>query len=131
MNLSSFVGRWSFVLFGVGLGLVFAVADLAQGVPPIHALIAFAVVAGYGLALTLLRSRSETASALAGRPVDERWQDASLRAVAASGMVGAIVALGGFVIAEATGHDGMEFAIVAGAVGLAYIISVVWFRVRG
>jgi len=46
-------------------------------------------------------------------------------------MVGAIVALGGFVIAEATGHDGMEFAIVAGAVGLAYIISVVWFRVRG
>ena len=80
--------------------------------------------------LSLFRTRSETASVLAGSPVDERWQAINLHALAGAGLVGAVVSLGGFVIAEASGHDWSGFAIVAGTVGIAYIGGVIWFRSR-
>ena len=89
-----------------------------------------AIVAGYTVILTLLRSRSETASVLSGLPVDERWQAINLHALATAGMIGALVALGGFAVAVATGHDASGFAVVAGAVGISYIGAVIWFRSR-
>ena len=98
--------------------------------PPGRALTDLAIVAGYTVVLALLRTRSETASVLAGAPVDERWQAINLHALAAAGLVGAVVELGGFVVAEATGHDWSGFAIVAGTVGIAYIGGVIWFRSR-
>jgi hypothetical protein len=131
MSLGSHLNRWSIVLTGVVLGIVFAAVDLVQGVSPVRAAIAFAIVAGYALAISAFRSRSETASALAGHPVDERWQAINLRAVAVAGQTGAFAALAGFLIAEATGHDGSQFAVVGAAVGLSYILAVVWFRLRG
>jgi hypothetical protein len=89
-----------------------------------------AIVAGYTTVLAVFRTRSETASVLAGLPVDERWQAINLHALAAAGMIAAFVALGGFAVAVATGHDWFGFAIVAVTIGLAYIGGVIWYRWR-
>jgi len=124
-----FASRWWLILVGLIIGGALGAADWAGG-SPLRAVSDVAIVAGYSLILTLLRSRSETASALAGLPVDERWQAINLHALAAAGMIGAFVALGGFALAVATSHDPTGFVIVAGAVGISYIGSVVWYRSR-
>jgi hypothetical protein len=124
------LSRWWLVLVGMVVGGVMGAAELAGSGSLSRAVIDFAIVSGYTLALAFLRTRSETASTLAGQPVDERWQAINQHALAAAGLVAAFVALGGFVVAEATGHDWAAFAIVAGAVGLAYIGGVVWYRWR-
>jgi hypothetical protein len=124
------LGRWWLILVGAAIGGIMGAADLAVNGSAGRALIDFAIVVGYTLILTLLQNRSETASVLAGRPVDERWASINLHALAAAGLVGAFVALGAFVVAEATGRDWSGLAIVAGAIGLAYIGGVIWYRWR-
>jgi hypothetical protein len=125
-------GRWWLVLFGVALGGVMGSADLATNGSPSRAVtdVTMAILVGYTLVLMVFRGRSETASVLAGHPVDERWQAINLHAVAAAGMIGAFVALGGFIAAEETGHDWSGFAIVAAAIGAGYVGGVIWFRWR-
>jgi len=125
-----FATRWWLVLVGLVVGGAMGAADLVGSGSPARALTDLAIVAGYTVVLALLRTRSETASVLAGSPVDERWQAINLHALATAGLVGALVALGGFVVAEATGHDWSGFAIVAGTVGIAYIGGVIWYRSR-
>jgi hypothetical protein len=129
-SVRSTFGRWWLVLFGVALGGVMGAADLAMNGSPSRAVTDLAILGGYTVVLTVFRGRSETASVLAGNPVDERWQAINLHALAAAGMIGAFVALGGFIAAEATGHDWSGFAIVAGAIGAGYIGGVFWFRWR-
>jgi hypothetical protein len=118
------------VLVGVAIGGALGVADLLGSGSWGRALADVAIVAGYTSVLTVFRTRSETASALAGIPVDERWQAINLHALAAAGMVAAFVAMGGFAVAVATGHDWFGFAIVAGTVGISYIGGVIWYRFR-
>jgi hypothetical protein len=129
-TIRSVLGRWWLVLFGVVLGCIMAAADLAYSGSPSRAVTDLVILVGYTLILSFLRTKSETASALAGHPVDERWQAINLRALAAAGIVAACVALGGFIVAEVTGHDWSGFAIVGGAVGIAYIGAVIWYRWR-
>lgn len=129
-TIRSWLGSWLLVLVGLAIGGVLAAADLAANGSPSRAATDVAIMAGYTLILTVLRSRSETASTLAGRPVDERWQAINLQALAAAGVIGGFVALGGFVVAEATGHDPSGFVIVAAAIGLSYIGGVIWYRWR-
>jgi hypothetical protein len=105
-------------------------ADLAMNGSPSRAVTDVAILVGYTLVLTVFRGRSETAGVLAGQPVDERWQAINLHALAAAGMIGAFFALGGLILAEATGHDGSGFAIVAAAIGAGYIGGIFWFRWR-
>ena len=123
-------GRWWLVLFGVVLGGVMGAADLAMNGSPSRAVTDVAILVGYTLVLTVFRGRSDTASVLAGQPVDERWQVINLHALAAAGMIGAFFALGGLILAEATGHDWSGFVIVAAAIGAGYIGGIVWFRWR-
>ena len=125
-----FGSGWWLVLVGLAVGGVLGLADLAANGSPGRALIDVAIVGGYTLVLALLQSRSETASVLAGSPVDERWAAINLQALATAGLVAAVVSLGGFVLAEVTGHDWSGFAIVAGAIGIAYIGGVIWYRWR-
>ena len=125
-----FGSGWWLVLVGLVVGGVLGLADLAANGSPGRALIDVGIVGGYTLVLALIRSRSETASVLAGSPVDERWAAINLNALATAGLIGALVSLGGFVLAEASGRDWSGFGIVAGAIGIAYIGGVVWYRWR-
>jgi hypothetical protein len=115
---------------GLAVGGMLGLADLIATGSQGRAIIDVAVVGGYTLVLAVFRSRSETASVLAGNPVDERWESINLHALATAGLIAAIVALGGFVAAEASGHDWSGFAIVAGAIGISYIGGVIFYRWR-
>ena len=125
-----FGSRWWLVLVGLVIGGILGLADLAASGAPSRALIDIVIIVGYTLILALFRSRSETASVLAGLPVDERWEAINLHALAAAGLVAAVASLGGLVLSEINGHDGSGFAIVAGVVGIAYIGGVLWYRWR-
>lgn len=125
-----FGSGWWLVLVGLAVGGVLGAADLMATGSSGRALTDVAIVAGYTVLLALLRSRSDTASVLAGTPVDERWESINLHALAGAGLVAAVVSLGGLVLAEVTGHDGFGFVIVAGAVGIAYIGGILWYRWR-
>lgn len=114
------------VVIGAGLGL----ARLVGGGSPAEALLAFAIAAGYALVVTLLARRSETAGALAGRPVDERWEHINLEACAWALGVTAIVVVAAFAVAEATGGDWQPYALVAVTMAVAYLGSLVIVRVR-
>jgi hypothetical protein len=130
MNVERLIRTWSLIVAGVVLGGIFFAVSVARGDSVGRASIAFAIVAGYALVVSIFRGRSETASAIGGLPVDERWQAISLRGMAASGQIGAFVALGGFIVSEASGHDGMQFALVAAAIGLGCIGSIIVLRWR-
>jgi hypothetical protein len=125
-----FGSRWWLVLVGVVFGGVLGLADFIASGSPSRALTDVAIVGGYTLVLALFRSRSETASVLAGVPVDERWEAINLHALATAGLVAALVSLGGFVAAEVTAHDGSGFGILAAVIGVAYIGGVIWYRWR-
>jgi hypothetical protein len=130
MTTRFFRSRWWLVLVGLVLGSIVGIADYVANHSLSRALIDVAIVAGYSGVLAIFRARSETASVLAGIPVDERWQAINLRAMALAAQIGGLVAIGGFVLAEASGRDWSGFAIVAGAIGIAYIGGVVWYRSR-
>jgi hypothetical protein len=129
-NKSIFGSRWWLVLVGLAVGGVLGLADLVATGSSSRAFIDVAIVVGYTVVLALFRSRSETASVLAGLPVDERWESINLHALATAGLIAAVVSLGGFVAAEVTGHDWSAFAIVAGVIGVSYIGGVIWYRWR-
>ena len=129
-NKSIFGTGWWLVLVGVVVGAVLGLADFIATGSASRALIDVAIVGGYTLVLALFRSRSETASVLAGLPVDERWESINLHALATAGLIAAVVSLGGFVAAEVSGRDWSGFAIVAGVIGISYIGGVIFYRWR-
>jgi hypothetical protein len=122
--------RWWLVLVGLVVGGVLGAADYAANGSGGRAVTDAVIVTGYTAILAFFRSRSETAGVLAGSPVDERWQVINLRALAAAGMVAALVSLGGFAVTEAAGRDPSGFLVVAFAVGVSYIGGVIWYRSR-
>ncbi len=125
-----FRSRWWLVLVGLAIGGALGLADYISSGSPGRVATDVAIVGGYTLVLALLRSRSETASALAGLPVDERWEKINLHALATAGLIAALVSLAGFAVAEVTGHDWSGFAIVAGVIGISYVGGVIFYRWR-
>ena len=125
-----FAGRWWIVIVGLVGGGILAAADFVASGSLARAALDVAIVTGYTVILTAFRSRSEAASVLAGSTADERQQSINLHALAAAGLIGAFVSLGGFMVAEVSGRDWSGFAIVAAAIGIAYIGGVIWYRSR-
>jgi hypothetical protein len=117
-------------IFGLVLGLLIAAAELAQHASLADALVGFAIVAAYALAILLLQSRSETVSLLSGLPVDERWASINQRALASAAQIIALVLLGAFIIVEFGGGDAMPYAAMAAVFGVAYLGSMMWYRWR-
>ena len=126
--MTRIIRRWQIVVVGAILGLAIAAAEAAAGLAPDRALTAFLIVTGYSLVIAALQGRSETASLLAGNPVDERWRLINERAAVFMALVGTAVSLGGFIAFEFTGRDATGFGIVASAMGLAYLAGVGWHR---
>lgn len=118
------------VVTGFILGAILASGDLISGGSPAHAGVAFAIVVGWGLLVTIVGRRSETFSVLAGRPVDERWMQINLQASAAALGISALAVLFLVVAAEVVHADPMPYALVGAVMGVAYVGSVAWFRLR-
>lgn len=124
------VRRFPLLVVGALIGAAIAAADLAGGQAPYRAAVSFAIVLGYAAAVSVLATRSETISVLAGRPVDERWEHINLEATALALGVSGVVTLGAFLVAELMGRDPSAFAFMAAVMGLSYIGSVVVLRLR-
>jgi len=122
--------KWVVPIVGLVLGLLISAAELAQHASPVEALLGFAIVAAYALAILLLQPRSETVSLLSGLPVDERWASINQRALASAAQIIAAVLLGAFLIVEFGGGDAMPYAAMAAVFGLAYLGSMMWYRWR-
>lgn len=119
------------LVVGVVAGLVIGAAELIGGGTPGRAAISTAIPIGYGLVITLLARRSETAGVLAGRPVDERWELMNQEAAAWAFGLSAIVILGAFVVADATGGDWRPYAFSGAVMAAAYVGSLALIRLRG
>ncbi len=122
--------NWQLILMGAVLGGIIGLAELAAGAGSVTAASSFVIVVVYASIVSSLQRRSETMSALAGRPVDERWKLINERALALSAQVGVAVALVGFVVAELRHVESGQFAAVAAVMGLSYIGGIVLYRWR-
>ena len=116
---------------GAILGTVLAAADLVGGETPGRAAIAFGIVIAWALLVTVLSRRSEVFSVLAGRPVDERWEQINLQAAAGALGASALAVLLGVAVAEVRGGDPMPYALVGVVMAISYVGAIAWLRFRG
>lgn len=128
--MTTSVARSPVLVTGIAIGAGLGMARLLGGGSPPEALLVFAITAGYALVVTLLARRSETVGALAGRPVDERWEHINLEACAWALGITAIAVVAAFAVAEATGGDWQPYALVAVTMAASYFGSLVIVRVR-
>ena len=116
--------------FGTLIAIAFGAAELAGGASPVRAGVSVAIILGWSILVTVLSRRSETMSALAGRPVDERWEHIGIEASAYAMAVSAVVVLGAFVVADATGGDWQPYAFIAVVIAVSYLGSLFILRAR-
>ena len=122
--------QWVMPIFGVGLAVLIAAAELARHASPIEALVAFVIVAGYALAVGVLQSRSDVASVLSGLPGDERWASINMRALAVAAQVVAVVLVIAFVVVQFGGGDATPYALLGAVFGVSYLGALAWIRSR-
>jgi hypothetical protein len=122
--------RWFVPAVGFVLGILIAAAQLGRDASPLQAAVAFAVVAGYALALRALQSRSDMASVLSGLPSDERWVSINLRALSFAAQVIAVVLVVAYLVTEFSNGDATTYALLGAVFGVAYLVGLVWYRAR-
>ena len=122
--------RWVVPAVGFVLGLLIAAAALGREASLAQAAMAFACVAGYGVLLLVLRSRSDVASVLSGLPRDERWESINLRALSLAAQVLAVILVGAFLVTSFGGGDPLPYAWVGAVFALAYLGGILWYRAR-
>ena len=100
------------------------------GGDPGSGLVSLAIMAVFG-ALILLGGRSETIRGLRGDGRDERFRQIDIYATALAGLAVIIAIIVAFVIELARGHSGSPYAWLGAIGGLAYLVAIVVFRIRG
>ena len=124
------LSKWFVPAVGFVLGLLIAAAEMGRNAAPWQAVLAFAIVAGYALALRALQSRSDMASLLSGLPRDERWESINLRALSLAAQVIAVILVGAFLVTQFTGGDADTYAWLGAVFAAAYLGGLVWYRRR-
>lgn len=82
-----------------------------------------------GGAFWLIGTRSETVAGLLDRR-DERINAIDASATQFAGMTTLVVVLGAFMVEIARGQDGMPYAALGAVAGVAYVVALVWGRLR-
>jgi hypothetical protein len=121
--------QWAVPGFAVAAGIAYLIAGIVGDE------IGFGI---FGLALMLtvavgvlaVRRRSETVQGLLDRR-DERIVQIDLRATAFAGSVVIAAVLIAFIVEIARGNDGSPYAALGAIGGVAYLASVIWYRLRG
>jgi hypothetical protein len=124
------MSRWVVPAAGFILGLLIAAAEMGRNASPGQAAVAFAIVAGYAIALRVLQSRSDMASLLSGLPRDERWASINLRALSLAAQLIAVVLVGAFLVTQFGGGDSTPYAWLGAVFALGYLGGLVWYRSR-
>ena len=124
------MSRWVVPAVGFVLGLLIAAAEMGRNASPWQAAVAFAIVAGYAIALRVLQSRSDMASLLSGLPRDERWASINLRALSLAAQLIAVVLVGAFLVTQFGGGDSTPYAWLGAVFALGYLGGLVWYRSR-
>ena len=119
------------LIVSVLAALAIGVAEVAAGGSAVSVALGFLCPIGYGMAVTVTSRRSETASVLSGRPIDERWEHLNFLASSWAFGLSAVVVLAAFVGVRATRGDALPYALVAGVMAMAYVSSLVLLRFRG
>jgi hypothetical protein len=122
--------KWVVPAVGFVLGLLIAAAEMGRNASPGQAALAFAIVAGYAIALRMLQSRSDMASLLSGMPRDERWASINLRALSLAAQLIAVVLVGAFLVTQFGGGDSTPYAWLGAVFALGYLGGLVWYRSR-
>ncbi len=124
------MSRWIVPVFGFVLAVLIAVALMGQSAGPVQIAAAFAIAAGYAVALRLLQTRSDVASVLSGLPPDERWESINLRALSLAAQIIAVALVGAFLVVEFGGGDAMPYAWLGAVFAAAYLGGLAWYRGR-
>ena len=124
------LSKWFVPAVGFVLGILIAAAELGRNATPWQAADAFAIVAGYALALRALQSRSDMASLLSGLPRDERWESINNRALSLAAQVIAVVLVIAFLAAQFGGGDADTYARLGAVFAVAYLGGLIWYRRR-
>jgi cobalamin synthase len=128
--MTTSMSRWFVPAVGFVLGLLIAAAEMGRNASPGQAALAFAIVAGYAIALRMLQSRSDMASLLSGMPRDERWASINLRALSLAAQLIAVVLVGAFLVTQFGGGDSTPYAWLGAVFALGYLGGLMWYRSR-
>jgi hypothetical protein len=121
--------RWFLPLFAVALGVAMFVAQWIGG-NPVSGLVSLGIMAGFG-ALILVGGRSETIRGLRGDGRDERFREIDIHATAMAGVAVLSAIIVAFIVELARGHDGSPYGWLGAIGGIAYLLAVIVFRIRG
>jgi hypothetical protein len=118
------------VWVGVIVGGLMGAAQYAGGSNLGSAVLAAVIPIGYAVVVTLLGRRSAISSALAGRPIDERWEHISLEATAWALGISATVVLGAVVVALASGDQWQPYAFIGAVMAAGYLVALIVVQQR-
>jgi hypothetical protein len=121
--------QWAVPGFAVAAGIAYLIAGIV-GDEIGFGIFGFALMLTVAVGVLAVRHRSETVQGLLDRR-DERIVQIDLRATAFAGSVVIAAVLIGFIVEIARGNDGSPFAALGAIGGVAYLASVIWYRVRG
>ena len=121
--------KWFVPLFAVALGIVLFVAQWIGG-NPLSGLGSLAIMTAFG-ALLLFGGRSETIRGLRGDGRDERFRRIDIHATAIAGLTVISAIIIAFVVELARGHSGSPYGWLGAIAGIAYLVAIVVFRLRG
>ena len=122
--------RWSVVVCAVVLGGLLSGVLAVRG-DVVMAIAAPVILIGYGVTVTLLARRSETAALLSDQRADERRVLIQLRAGALSFTVLCVVLVGGFIVQVVRGQESGPFMWLGAVAGAVFIASTAYFSRRG
>ena len=118
------------VWVGVIVSVLLGAAQYAAGNGLGSVLLGATIPLGYALLVTVLGRRSSLSSALAGRPVDERWEHIDLEATAFALGISAAVVVGAVAVALASGGDWQPYAFIGAVMAAGYLVALVVIEQR-
>ena len=129
MEMKVAKSKWFVPALSVALGLVVLGAQWVGG-HPVSGLESLGIMTAVG-AVFLFGGRSETIRGLRGDGRDERFRQIDIHATAVAGLAVIIAIIVAFVVELAKGHSGSPYGWLGAVGGLAYIVAVAVFRIRG
>lgn len=115
-------------LLSVGMGIVYLIAGLL-GDDLDFGIFGLVLMTALGAVLWFVRLRSETVQGLMDRR-DERINAIDLKATAFAGTTVIVAIIVAFVVEVARGHDASQYAWLGAVGGVAYVLAIIFQRLR-